>query len=204
MSRSYSELSDDDLGMVIDLEDGIPDCRICRDDEKAEALISPCACSGSVSLVHPSCLEQWVQTRQQSNGGPRISLRCEICHSDYACAVENQMQSSKICTLASCAQLCNAALMVCMLILTGISIGLTYPSIKKDMKENPSSAYVLWIFAVITFVMFVITCRTLYRRWIGAVSSETLVFQDQAIITGTDPNNQTEMVQQIQTEEHVI
>jgi hypothetical protein len=68
-----------------------------------------------------------------------------------------------VCSYGSCAQLCNAALMLFMLILTGIAIGITYPAIKKDMKDNPASGYILWILTAVTLVMFLFTFRTLYR-----------------------------------------
>ena len=42
-------------------------CRICMEGKESGRLISPCECSGSVSLIHTRCLEQWLELR---NGGP--------------------------------------------------------------------------------------------------------------------------------------
>jgi len=46
-------------------------CRICHEGELAEALISPCGCSGSVGVVHQSCLEKWLSAAQYDT--------CELC-----------------------------------------------------------------------------------------------------------------------------
>ncbi|XP_026284941.1 E3 ubiquitin-protein ligase MARCHF8-like isoform X2 [Frankliniella occidentalis] len=48
-----------------------PICRICHDGDKEETLLSPCNCSGSMQLVHKSCLEKWLSA---SN-----SEHCELC-----------------------------------------------------------------------------------------------------------------------------
>ena len=47
-------------------------CRICHDDGD---LISPCNCTGSVGLVHLTCLERWLSTDGKSS--------CEICMYEY-------------------------------------------------------------------------------------------------------------------------
>ena len=47
-------------------------CRICHDDGD---LISPCHCTGSVGLLHLSCLEKWLST----NG----SQSCELCNYEF-------------------------------------------------------------------------------------------------------------------------
>merc|ERR1712212_387963 len=47
-------------------------CRICHDDGD---LISPCHCTGSVGLIHVTCLERWLSTDGKS--------ACEICKFDY-------------------------------------------------------------------------------------------------------------------------
>ena len=54
-------------------------CRICQltKEESNERLIKPCLCSGTISFVHVSCLNQW----------RRVSLhsfyQCNICHYSY-------------------------------------------------------------------------------------------------------------------------
>jgi len=50
-------------------------CRICHDGENSERLISPCMCSGSMALVHRTCIEKWLSTANNDN--------CELCHHKY-------------------------------------------------------------------------------------------------------------------------
>ncbi|KAK8786442.1 hypothetical protein V5799_023780 [Amblyomma americanum] len=49
-----------------------PICRICHDEEGQEPLLSMCKCSGSMALVHVSCLERWLNTRHSDD--------CELCN----------------------------------------------------------------------------------------------------------------------------
>ena len=51
-------------------------CRICHEgDLDTEKLISPCSCSGSVGLVHRTCIEKWLSTCNQDT--------CEICKEKF-------------------------------------------------------------------------------------------------------------------------
>jgi len=50
-------------------------CRICHDTDSIEKLISPCQCSGSMALVHRSCIEKWLSTANHDN--------CELCCHKY-------------------------------------------------------------------------------------------------------------------------
>ena len=51
-------------------------CRICHCGEgEGERLISPCHCSGSVGLLHRSCLEKWLSSVNKDT--------CELCHQKY-------------------------------------------------------------------------------------------------------------------------
>ena len=47
-------------------------CRICHDEGD---LLSPCNCSGSVGLVHLTCLEKWLSTTG--------SQSCELCQYEF-------------------------------------------------------------------------------------------------------------------------
>ncbi|KAI8478124.1 E3 ubiquitin-protein ligase MARCHF3-like [Branchiostoma floridae x Branchiostoma belcheri] len=50
-------------------------CKICHEGETAGQLISPCQCTGSLGLVHRSCIELWM-----SSSG---STTCEICNQQF-------------------------------------------------------------------------------------------------------------------------
>jgi len=57
------------------------ECHICFEGEKkgvqGDALISPCACSGSLEVVHASCLVKWFQQN------PFNAYRCPTCKERY-------------------------------------------------------------------------------------------------------------------------
>ncbi|XP_064619598.1 E3 ubiquitin-protein ligase MARCHF4-like [Lineus longissimus] len=50
-------------------------CRICHEGDQKEELISPCKCSGTMGMIHQTCIEAWLST---SN-----TTRCEICNYEY-------------------------------------------------------------------------------------------------------------------------
>lgn len=56
----------------------IGQCRFCLGEEAAAALVAPCACDGSVRLVHPACLARW--QRRQAAG----VQHCEVCSAPWA------------------------------------------------------------------------------------------------------------------------
>ncbi|CAE7255537.1 ube2j2, partial [Symbiodinium pilosum] len=56
------------------------ECWICR-DSGPEPLIHPCACRGSMSGVHASCVEQWMRHLRRAGGAGRP--RCGVCREPY-------------------------------------------------------------------------------------------------------------------------
>ena len=68
-------------------------CRICHSGEtsvlsingghKCERLISPCNCSGSVGLVHKSCLEKWLSVSEE--------IKCELCGFDFSVRTKGKL-----------------------------------------------------------------------------------------------------------------
>uniref|UniRef100_A0A7S4VTP1 RING-CH-type domain-containing protein n=1 Tax=Alexandrium monilatum TaxID=311494 RepID=A0A7S4VTP1_9DINO len=64
-------------------EEGEPaECWICHDRESPEPLLQPCACRGSMSGVHASCIESWVRhhARSAPGSGPPS---CPVCRQPY-------------------------------------------------------------------------------------------------------------------------
>ena len=55
-------------------------CRICYSNESKENLANWCNCSGTIALMHKSCLERWIS---QSFLG-----KCEICNYQYDFSIE--------------------------------------------------------------------------------------------------------------------
>ena len=62
-------------------------CRICLSNESEENLTSWCNCSGTMGLMHKSCLERWLL---ESN-----SNECEICKFNYEFKFEKVIPTFK-------------------------------------------------------------------------------------------------------------
>lgn len=56
-------------------------CRICYSNENKTTLANWCKCSGTIGLIHKSCLHRWLS---QSN-----RKKCEICKYDFRFEIEN-------------------------------------------------------------------------------------------------------------------
>ncbi|CAD2213692.1 hypothetical protein AGDE_15828 [Angomonas deanei] len=56
-------------------------CRICRDGEEVEKLVTPCGCTGSVRYIHRSCLDKWRLESAKRN--VNNFTNCEICKQPY-------------------------------------------------------------------------------------------------------------------------
>ncbi|XP_046862713.1 E3 ubiquitin-protein ligase MARCHF4-like isoform X2 [Xenia sp. Carnegie-2017] len=50
-------------------------CRICRDNDNNQDLLSHCQCKGSIGFVHTSCLLTWIKKSGLDT--------CELCHEKY-------------------------------------------------------------------------------------------------------------------------
>lgn len=61
---------------------GRPECWICREDTNGEPLIQPCACRGSMSGVHASCVEAWIAHHRTNAAGEEIP-KCSVCGQHY-------------------------------------------------------------------------------------------------------------------------
>ena len=52
-------------------------CRICLEGDESAALISPCACKGSVEFVHQHCVDAWHEEKVKSTG--ESDGACTLC-----------------------------------------------------------------------------------------------------------------------------
>ncbi|XP_072144185.1 uncharacterized protein [Dermacentor andersoni] len=55
-----------------------PICRICHEGDQQDSLMSLCRCSGTMGLVHATCLERWLNARNIDH--------CELCHHRFPTA----------------------------------------------------------------------------------------------------------------------
>lgn len=58
------------------------ECWICREDVSLEPLIQPCACRGSMSGVHGSCVEAWIAHHRANADGDEMP-KCSVCGVTY-------------------------------------------------------------------------------------------------------------------------
>lgn len=66
-----------------ELEEEPAECWICRDVDSEEPLVHPCACRGTMSGVHASCVEQWISHHRRTARNNRAP-QCSVCHQPYA------------------------------------------------------------------------------------------------------------------------
>ncbi|KAL1486637.1 hypothetical protein MTO96_046863, partial [Rhipicephalus appendiculatus] len=57
-----------------------PMCRICHEGDQTESLMSLCKCSGTMGLLHVSCLEHWLNVQNVDY--------CELCHHRFPTAAQ--------------------------------------------------------------------------------------------------------------------
>lgn len=100
-------------------------CRICKDDESEEQLITPCKCAGSIRYVHNSCLYCWVDSRNQKNGELcSDNFVCEICKERYAVIIVKSYELREVVKCeAKMNQLKCLAILLLALIITLFGIG---------------------------------------------------------------------------------
>lgn len=69
----------------------VPCCRIClcEDDDEENPLIAPCKCTGSMGLIHLSCLKTWFAGKRVMKAMEYVTtyfwkhLECELCKQAY-------------------------------------------------------------------------------------------------------------------------
>jgi len=64
-------------------------CRICL--ESTGDLLSPCRCSGSIQLIHESCLLQWIQEKDAAT-----PPACELCKELYTLEYDRPLERDYI------------------------------------------------------------------------------------------------------------
>ncbi|XP_076244004.1 uncharacterized protein LOC143185153 [Calliopsis andreniformis] len=97
-------------------------CRICHEDENKEELIDPCECSGTLGLIHTSCLEKWLTTSNTD--------RCEICKHRFVIQKMKKPLSQSFCQWWTANSIHGAqgiaSDIICLMVLTPLCIAATY------------------------------------------------------------------------------
>lgn len=92
------------------LEDKV--CRICLGEENtpSDPLLSPCACAGTMRMIHLECLREWLNSKKSQKEGPIVktycwkAIECELCkvkfplhvYSDGTSAEKNDLTEREI------------------------------------------------------------------------------------------------------------
>lgn len=132
-------------------------CRICYNSELKESLLQPCNCSGTMGLIHRTCLERWLSQC--------VKNQCEICGYDYNVERTNRPFSAWICrpiTTKDTKNLLNDLL--CFLILTPLAFISTWYCVGFAFKFHESESVNKWessglviltTFLVIIYVLWI-------------------------------------------------
>jgi len=76
-------VNEEERGVVANTDDDeAGECWICRDSSSNEPLIQPCACQGSMSGVHATCVEEWIRHHRRNAVNDELP-RCSVCHQTY-------------------------------------------------------------------------------------------------------------------------
>ena len=138
-------------------------CRICYTAD-SEPLIQPCNCSGTMGLMHKTCLEKWLS---QAN-----SNRCEICQFQFQVRKQPRSFSQWLfrpLTFKDNKNLFND--LICLIILTPLAVISTWYCVLFAMKfheeENrweASGLVVLTTFLLFIYILwFIFSCKYHYK-----------------------------------------
>ncbi|CAG9318861.1 unnamed protein product [Blepharisma stoltei] len=91
-----------------DSNQGNNQCRICLYDNstKADPLISPCKCSGTMKYVHINCLKEWLKNKVATRQSERAisyywkDLACELCKTKLPSCMNFEGQKIELVSMA--------------------------------------------------------------------------------------------------------
>ncbi|KOC65842.1 E3 ubiquitin-protein ligase MARCH3 [Habropoda laboriosa] len=143
-------------------------CRICHEDEGKEELIDPCECSGTLGLIHTSCLEKWLSTSNTD--------RCEICKYSFVIQRKNKPLSQSFRQWWKTRSVYGpqgiTGDVICLIVLTPLCIAATYlcgigafAYIRFRFWESTGLA-VLCCMLIITYCLWlIVTIRFHFKSW---------------------------------------
>ncbi|XP_015114833.1 E3 ubiquitin-protein ligase MARCH2 [Diachasma alloeum] len=143
-------------------------CRICHEDGNTEELIDPCECSGTVGLIHTSCLEKWLTT---SN-----STQCEICKYAFPIKKKNKPLTQSIwqwwLSKNGYGPQGIGGDLVCLVVLTPLCVAATYlcavgaAAYTRNGFWEGTGLAVLCFMLVATYALWlIVTVRFHYKSW---------------------------------------
>lgn len=151
-------------------------CRICAGGEEDGPLISPCKCSGSMSYIHPECLQKWIEQRPNTAQGEE-ALVCEVCHTRYAVAMRLKYvgDCDHICSCSSWAHIIEGFILIfCVAAMVGLLNYMFSKSNPASDQVKPFEMILLFCLVGLSVVMSMVALRRVYDRWITSVSEVSL------------------------------
>ncbi|KAL7294110.1 hypothetical protein TKK_0012141 [Trichogramma kaykai] len=143
-------------------------CRICYEDGSSEELIEPCECSGSLGLIHASCLERWLSSWN--------SDRCEICQYNFAVERRNKPLPKSFSQWWQTRGLYGpqgvAGDTICLVVLTPLCLAATYlcglgasAYSRLGVWEGTGLAVLCCMLVATYFLWFFVTIRFHFKSW---------------------------------------
>lgn len=143
-------------------------CRICHEDGSADELINPCECSGTLGLIHTSCLEKWLSMSHTD--------RCEICKHSFLVRKTNKPFGQACCLWWNSRNVRapqNVTTdLICLMILTPLCVAATYlcgigasAYSRLGFLEGTGLAILCCVLIATYFVWLIVTFRYHYNSW---------------------------------------
>mmetsp|Transcript_31377 Transcript_31377/g.62205 ORF Transcript_31377/g.62205 Transcript_31377/m.62205 type:complete len:231 (-) Transcript_31377:877-1569(-) len=160
------------------------DCRICGGGQidKDDPLLSPCECSGGLSLVHAKCLMKWIEMRPSQDSDQLMT--CEICKNPYRVELRYKFKCTpeKVCRCKPIGYLLEAFMLIVCLSCTVIMMIIVSPSL---YSTDQSSNVMVWSLFGVTVVMAFIAFKKIIRRFVVAASYTEIVSTDPPLRAGS-------------------
>ena len=136
------------------------ECRICGSTDRESGWLAPCACTGSMSMIHKHCLQKWITTRGQSSK----AMECEVCHVAYDVKIERSVMwdAEHICTCRSCSHVAEACILLFCLGCLVVMMFVLFPSFESS--DSTEKTLLIILFSV-TVIMSGFALRKVFVRW---------------------------------------
>lgn len=144
-----------------------PICRICHEGDQKETLVSPCYCSGTMGLVHVTCMERWLSSTS--------SDVCELCHYKFKTKKTPKSLSDWLKDSGGRGRHQRSLVGdgVCFALLTPLAFvggflcieGAHQQAIEGNRMEAGCLVALSSVLAVVYFLWTGLTCRYYYRHW---------------------------------------
>eukprot|EP00002_Diphylleia_rotans_P039843 TRINITY_DN9340_c0_g1_i1.p1 TRINITY_DN9340_c0_g1~~TRINITY_DN9340_c0_g1_i1.p1 ORF type:complete len:349 (+),score=51.78 TRINITY_DN9340_c0_g1_i1:277-1323(+) len=175
--------------------ENLDECRICKEASRdGDSLIMPCACAGTVGLIHPHCLQKWIESRPivmhsshmssqraqishaMNQDAPWEALICEVCQQPYQICYRKRFNCSlsTACSKGSCQVYVEAILIasaIPMLIVQSLWLNSGDPLVFP-------TRLLLALLNFTVFLLFPITMGRLFNRWLSVNSEVSITLTD--------------------------